>query len=139
MSANNYNGVAIRKMTALFLPFNTPAFNWLMENGCRELAIASEFLQSGKEKDFQWLIDHKHFALAAFANAAKGDKKAFQWLMQNNHLFWAATANAINKDTKALTWLKEHNFIVYAELAEAIIAFNSNDNSDFSGYYKSPI
>ncbi|CAN5361781.1 hypothetical protein BH09BAC5_BH09BAC5_12640 [soil metagenome] len=138
MSVNNYNGEAIRKMTALFMPFNSPAYNWLMEKGFRELTVVAEFIQSGKEKDFQWLIDQKFFDLAAFANAAKGDKKAFQWLMQHNHLFWAATANAVNKDPKAMAWLREHKFIVYAELAEAIIEYHLHDNSDFSGYYKAP-
>jgi hypothetical protein len=138
MPANTYNGDAIRKMTALFKPFNTPAYNWLMEKGYRELTEAAEFLKSGKEKNFQWLIDNKHFELAAFCNAANGDKKAFQWLMQHNSIFWAATANAVNKDTKAMLWLKEHKIIAYFELAEAIIEFNKHDNSDFSGYYKAP-
>lgn len=138
MSANNYKGEAIRKMTAMFKPFNSAAYNWLMERGHRELTEAAEFLMSGKEKNFKWLIENKFFDLAAFINAAKGDKKAFQWLMQNNVIFWAATANAINKDAKALLWLRQNNFIVYAELAEAIIEFDRHDNSDFSGYYKGP-
>lgn len=138
MSANNYKGEAIRKMTAMFKPFNTPAYNWLMEKGYRELTEAAEFLKTGKDKHFRWLVDNKHFDLAAFINAAKGDKKAFQWLMQNNIIFWAATANAVNKDPKAMAWLHQHNFIVYAELAEAIIEYGKGDNSDFSGYYKGP-
>ena len=138
MTANNYTGDAIRKMTALFQPFNTSAYNWLIEKGFRELTEAAEFMQSGKEKNFKWLIDNKHYDLAAFVNAAKGDKKAFQWLMQHNHIFWAATANAINKDVKAMAWLREHKFIVYADLALAILEYYKHDNSDFSGYYKAP-
>lgn len=138
MSANNYKGEAIRKMTALFKPYNTPAYNWLMEKGFRELTEVAEYLKSGKEKNFQWLLNNKHFDLAAFINAAQGDKKAFQWLMQHNIIFWAATANAINKDKNAMIWLRQHNFIVYAELAEAIIEFNKHDNSDFAGYYQGP-
>ena len=136
MAQKNYNGEAIRKMTAMFKPFNTPAYNWLIEKNHRELAEAAEFLKSGKESAFKWLVDNKFYDIAAFINAAKGDKKAFQWLMQNNFLFWAATSNAINKDKKAMAWLEQHNFIVYKELAEAIIDFDKHDNSDFSGYYK---
>ncbi len=138
MSKNNYSGEAIRKMTAMFKPFNSSAYNWLIEKGYRELCEAAEFLISGKEKNFQWLVQNKFFDLAAFINAAKGDKKAFQWLMQNNVIFWAATANAVNKDPKAMMWLRQHNFIVYAELAEAIIEFEKLDNSDISGYYRGP-
>jgi hypothetical protein len=138
MSPNNYKGDAIRKMTAMFKPFNTSAYNWLIEKNYRELAEAAEFLMSGKEASFKWLVDNKFYDIAAFINAVKGDKKAFQWLMQNNIIFWAATANAVNKDKKAMAWLEQHNFIVYKELAEAIIDFEKHDNSDFSGYYKGP-
>src|SRR4051812_47411802 len=105
MSPKTYNGEAIRKMTAMFQPFNTPSYNWLMEKGYRELAEAAEFLMSGKEKNFKWLVENKFYEIAAFINASKGDKKAFQWLMQNNSIFWAATANAVNKDVKAMMWL----------------------------------
>jgi hypothetical protein len=139
MSSKTYNGQAIQKMAALFRPFNTSAYNWLIERNHRELVEAAEFLKSGKEPSFRWLVDNKHFEIAAFINAVKGDKKAFQWLMQNKSLFWAATANAINKDREAMSWLRQHNFIVYAELAEAIIEFEKQDNSDFSGYYKPPM
>lgn len=136
---NEYNGEAIRKMTAMFRPFNTAAYNWLVEHNYRELVETVEFLKSGKEIHFRWLVDHKQYVMAAFVNAARGDKKAFQWLMQNKNMFWAATANAINKDKEAMLWLKQHKLIVYAELAETIIEFEKLDNSDFSGYYKPPM
>jgi len=139
MSVKSYKGEVIQKMTALFRPFSTAAYNWLIEKDYRELVEAAEFLKSGNEKSFKWLVDNKHFDLAAFINAAKGDKNAFRWLMQSNAVFWAATANAVNKDKEAMAWLKQHKFIVYAELAEAIIEFEKMDNSDFSGYYKPPM
>lgn len=138
MANNNYHGDAIRKMTAMFRPFNTPAYNWLMEKNHRELIEAAYFLISGKEKHFRWLVDNKFFEIAAFCNAARGDKNAFQWLMQNKNIFWAATANSVNKDKQALAWLKGNKLIVYAELAETIIDYDKNDNSDFSEYYTSP-
>lgn len=139
MSANHYTGDAIRKMTEMFKPRNTAAYNWLMERNFRELAEAAEFIQQGTERSFRWLVDHKHFEIAAFVNAVRGDKKAFKWLMQNNLVFWAATANAANKDKEAMAWLRLHKLIVYAELAEAIIDFDKHDNSDYSGYYKAPV
>lgn len=138
MAGNTYHGEAIRKMTAMFKPFSTAAYNWLIEKNHRELCEASEFLKNGKEKHFRWLIDNKYFEIAAFCNAARGDKKAFQWLMQNKSIFWAATANAINKDKEAMNWLMSNKLTAYAELAEAISDFDKLDNSDFSGYYKAP-
>lgn len=122
----------------MFRPFNTAAYNWLIEKNLRELAEAAEFIKTGKEKNFRWMIDHKYFEVAAFCNAVRGDKKAFQWLMQNKNIFWAATANAVNKDKQAMAWLKANNLTVYADLAEAIIEFDKMDNSDFSGYYTAP-
>jgi hypothetical protein len=138
MSTKTYNGAAIQKMTELFRPFHTAAYNWLFERGHRELVEAGEFLKTGKEQHFRWLVDNKHFEIAAFINAARGDKKAFQWLMQNKSIFWAATANAINKDKEAMQWLRQHNFMVYADLAQAILEHDKLDTSDFSGYYKPP-
>lgn len=139
MGIKPYNGEMIRRMTQLFQLYNTPAFNWLIEHNCRELIEAAEFIKTGKEVAFKWLVDNKHYEMAAFANAVRGDKEAFKWLMQNKSIFWAATANAVNKDKEALAWLKRNNIIVYAELAEAIISFNDLDTSDFSGYYRPPI
>lgn len=139
MSANHYSGDAIRKMTEMFSLRNTAAYNWLMERNYRELAEAAEFLMHGTERSFRWLVDNKHFEIAAFINAARGDKKAFKWLMQNNLVFWAATANAVNKDKEAMAWLRAHKLIVYADLAQAIVEFDKLDNTDFSNYYKPPM
>lgn len=139
MSQKQYNGEAIRKMTALFQPQATPAFNWLIEKGHRELVEAVEFIKNGKDISFKWLIANEFFEVAAFANAVRGDKNAFRWLMQHKSVFWAATANAANKDKDAMAWLRAHNFIVYAELAQAIIEWEKYDNDDFSGYYRAPI
>jgi hypothetical protein len=136
---NDYNGEAIRKMTALFQPYSTAAYNWLIERNYRELVESAEFLKTGKESAFRWLVENKFYVMAAFVNAVRGDKKAFQWLMQNKNMFWAATANAANKDKDAMAWLKQHKLVVYAELAEAIIEFEKLDNSDFSNYYKAPV
>ena len=134
-----YHGDAIQRMTLLFQPNATPHFNWLMEKGHRELVEAVEFIKSGKEISFKWMIDNQFFEVAAFANAVRGDKNAFRWLMQHKSVFWAATANAANKDKDAMAWLRGHQLIVYAELAMAIIEWDKFDNDDFSGYYRAPI
>ena len=139
MDSKQYNGEAIRKMTQLFQPHATAHFNWLIEKGHRELVEAVEFIKSGKDMSFRWMIDNQFFEVAAFANAVRGDKNAFRWLMQNKSVFWAATANAANKDKEAMGWLKAHHFDVYAELAMAIVEWEKFDNDDFSGYYKAPI
>lgn len=138
MASKVYNGESIRRMTQLFQQHATPHFNWLIEKGHRELVEAAEFIKSGKEISFKWLIDNQFFEVAAFANAVRGDKNAFRWLMQNKSVFWAATANAANKDKEAMAWLKAHNFMVYAELAAAILEWEKFENDDFGGYYKSP-
>lgn len=134
-----YHGDTIRKMTALFKPSSTSSYNWLIERNHRELVEAAEFLKTGSERSFKWLVDNKHYIIGAFINAVRGDKKAFQWLMQNKQVFWAAAANAANKDKEAMLWLKQNKLDVYAELAQAIIEFDSLDNSDFSGYYRPPV
>lgn len=125
-------------MTQLFQPRATEHYNWLISKDLRELVEAAEFIKSGKDMSFKWLIAGEFFEVAAFANAVRGDKNAFRWLMQNKSIFWAATANAANKDKEAMAWLQAHNFTVYAELAKAIIEWEKFDNDDFSGYYKSP-
>lgn len=139
MASKVYNGEAIRRMTLLFQPRPTEHFNWLIEKGHRELVEVVEFIKSGKEISFKWMIENQHFEVAAFGNAVRGDKNAFRWLMQNKSVFWAATANAANKDKDAMAWLRAHNFIVYAELAMAIVEWEKFDNDDFSGYYKAPV
>ncbi|MCE2771943.1 MAG: hypothetical protein LW750_00635 [Bacteroidetes bacterium] len=138
MQVHVYHGDSIRLFAQLFQARNAAAYNRLIERNERELIEAFEFIKSGRDESFNWLLDRKHFEVAAFANAVRGDKKAFVWLMQNKSIFWAATANAVNKDKDAMLWLKRNNFLVYAALAEAIIEFNKFNNEDFAGYYKSP-
>lgn len=133
-----YTGDAIRKMAELLLTDSTPAYNWLMERDYRELIEAVMLIKITREASFKWLIDNKHFEIAAFANAVNGDKNAFRWLMQHKSVFWAATANAANKDKQAMEWLKSKGFTAYSDLAEAIIEFNSLSDDDVSGYFKGP-
>src|ERR1044071_3283355 len=110
MPSKQYNGEAIKHMTALFQPHSTTHYNWLIEKGHRELVEAVEFIKTGKDISFKWIIDNHFFEVGAFANAIRGDKNAFRWLMQNKSIFWAATANAANKDKEAMAWLIAHNF-----------------------------
>lgn len=136
-----YNGEAIRLMTELVLTNNSKIYNRMVEKDLRELIEAVQFIRTGNEATFKWMIDNKHLEVAAFANAVRGDKTAFRWLMQNKAIFWAATANAVNKDARAMGWLRQNKFIVYAELAEALIEYFDREESagDASGYYSPPI
>lgn len=139
MAAKIYNGEAIRLMTELVLTNSTRVFNIMVEKDLRELIEGVEYIRSGKEASFRWLIDNKHLAIAAFANAVRGDKTAFRWLMKNKEVFWAATANAVNKDLNAMAWLHQNKFIVYAELAEAIMKYLQNaDDADTTSYHRAP-
>jgi hypothetical protein len=138
MVKDQYKGDAIAHMILLFETRNTAAYNWLIERDYRELVEGVEYIKSRSEKSFRWLVDNNHLVIAAFVNAVLGDKKAFQWLMQSKQIFWAATANAVNKDKEAMAWLERNKIEVYAQLAKAIVAYNSTDHSDISGYYQSP-
>jgi len=136
-----YNGEAIRLMTEMVLTNNSRVYNRMVERKLRELVEAVHYIRTGKEASFKWLVDNKFLAVAAFANAVRGDKTAFRWLMQNRSVFWAATANAVNGDAKAMLWLRQNHFIVYAELAEALIQYfkREEEGDDAAGYYKSPV
>ena len=139
VATKQYNGEAIRLMTELVLTNSSHVFNTMVEKDLRELIEGVEFIRSGKEASFKWLMDNHYLAIAAFANAVRGDKTAFRWLMKNKEVFWAATANAVNKDMKALAWLQQNKFIVYAELAEAIVKYDQNaSDSDTTSYHRSP-
>jgi hypothetical protein len=96
------------------------AFNWLLENGYRELIATLDAIRDDK-KAFKFLIDNKHFELAAFVNAIWDDTKAFQFLLERKAFDWAATANFINGDDKAAEALKRSGKEHYLALAHAIL------------------
>ncbi|MBX3165684.1 MAG: hypothetical protein KF900_14500 [Bacteroidetes bacterium] len=100
--------------------FNEVAsFNWLMNNGYRELIATLDAIRDDKIA-FKYLMLKKHLILAAFVNAIWDDEKAFQFLMKAKAFEWAACANIINGDDKAEEFLKKANREHFVLLAHAI-------------------
>lgn len=98
---------------------DTASFNWLMNNGYRELIATLDAVRDDK-KAFRYLMDGKHFILAAFVNAIWDDEKAFKFLWDARAFEWAAAANIINGDEKAEAFLKRIKKENYVLLAHAI-------------------
>ncbi|MDO8998352.1 MAG: hypothetical protein Q7W45_01205 [Bacteroidota bacterium] len=98
---------------------DTAGFNWLMNNGYRELLATFDAIRDDK-KAFKYLMSNKHFVLAAFVNAIWDDEKAFKFLMDAKAFEWAACANVINGDDKAEEFLKKSGNEHYVLLAHAI-------------------
>jgi hypothetical protein len=114
----HYSTHAIDQLTKYALK-DTAAFNWLINNGYRELVATFDAIRDDK-KSFKYLMDNKHFVLAAFVNAIWDDSKAFQLLMKVNAFQWAACANTINGDEKAEEFLKKSGNEHFVLLAHAI-------------------
>jgi dihydrofolate reductase len=115
----NYPKEAIEKMGEL-ADNSSAAFNWLIENNYRELAVVMDGL-GGKDESLKWLLDNKHAILAAFLNAIWGDETAFQYLLKNKPI-WAATLNASLGDKGAMQWLKKNKLDQFVKLAEKLHA-----------------
>ena len=96
------------------------AFNWLIENECRELVATLDAIRDDK-KAFQYLIDGKFFELAAFTNAIWDDSKAFKFLIDQKAFDWAACANFINGDDKAEEALKKAGKLHFIAIAHSIL------------------
>lgn len=98
---------------------DTMGFNWLMNNGYRELIATIDAIRDEKGA-FKYLMDNKHFVLAAFVNSIWEDQKAFKFLMDAKAFHWAACANIVNGDDKAADFLKRTGKESYVLLAHAI-------------------
>lgn len=114
----HYSTHAIDQFTRHVLK-DTSGFNWLMNNGYRELIATIDAIRDEKGA-FNYLMDNKHVILAAFVNAIWEDQKAFQFLMKAKAFEWAACANIVNGDEKAETFLKNIGKESYVLLAHAI-------------------
>ncbi|MES2680576.1 MAG: hypothetical protein V4635_11850 [Bacteroidota bacterium] len=114
----HYSTYAIDQFTRYVLK-DTSGFNWLMNNGYRELICTIDAIRDEKGA-FKYLMENKHFVLAAFSNAIWEDDKAFQFLMKAKAFEWAATANIINGDDKAEAFLKRAGKEHFVLLAHAI-------------------
>lgn len=114
----HYSTHAIDQFTRHVLK-DTSGFNWLMNNGYRELIATIDAIRDEKGA-FKYLMDNKHVILAAFVNAIWEDQKAFQFLMKAKAFEWAACANIVNGDEKAEIFLKNIGKESYVLLAHAI-------------------
>ena len=117
----NYPKEAIEKLTLYIRTGDTAAFNWLIANNYKELAMLRDGI-SRHVKSLEWLLVNKHLVLAAFINAVWEDTKAFDILFQKRAFHWAAVANIINGDEKAILFLKKSGLDHYAQLAFAMQA-----------------
>ncbi|MGZ3921760.1 MAG: hypothetical protein ACXVNO_01400 [Bacteroidia bacterium] len=114
----HYSTHAIDQFTRYALK-DTAGFNWLMNNGYRELIATFDAIRDDKAA-FRYLMENKHFVLAAFVNAIWEDEKAFKFLLDAKAYDWAACANIINGDDKAEVALKKAGKENYVLLAHAI-------------------
>jgi hypothetical protein len=114
------------------------AFNWLIDNGYRELVATLDAIRDDKNA-FKYLIEGKHFELAAFVNAIWEDSKAFKFLIDTKAFDWAACANFINGDDKAEEALKragKHHFVAIAHAILGRIHEDGDRNTSPAGVIK---
>jgi hypothetical protein len=124
-----YPKLAIDQLTRHTLK-ETPAFNWLMENGYRELIAVIDAVRDDKMA-FKFLMESKHFVLAAFVNAIWEDEKAFKFLIDAKAFDWAACANIINGDQKAedaLNLAGKQHFVLLAHAIQSRIHEDGDRN-----------
>jgi hypothetical protein len=113
-----YSTHAIDQLTRHCLK-DTIGFNWLMNNGYKELLAVLDAVRDDKMA-FRYLMENKHYELAAFVNAIWEDQKAFKFLIDAKAYDWAAAANIINGDDKAEEALRRAGKMHFVLLAHAI-------------------
>ncbi|MBS1650519.1 MAG: hypothetical protein JSU07_00785 [Bacteroidetes bacterium] len=117
---------------------DTIGFNWLMNNGYKELIATLDAIRDDK-KAFAVLMQNKHFELAAFVNAIWDDSKALKFLLDRKAYDWAACANIINGDDKAEEALKragKKHFILLAHAIQSRIHEDGDRNVSPLGVFK---
>lgn len=112
------------------------AKDWLRKNNYEEL-VQLKSAVSRSTKEFEYLLIHKHFVLAAFINAIWDDPKAFKLLMDKKEFHWAAMANFINGDDNAAAFLNKNNMKHYADLAYKIQAKIRKEGDDSTNFFNS--
>ncbi len=113
-----YSTHAIDQLTRHTLK-DTNGFNWLMNNGYKELIAVLDAVRDDKVA-FKYLMDNNHLELAAFVNAIWDDQNAFKFLMEAKAFDWAAAANIINGDDNAEEALRRAGKMHFVLLAHAI-------------------
>ena len=92
------------------------------------------------KKAFKFLINNKHFELAAFVNAIWEDEKAFKFLIERKAFDWAASANIINGDDKAEAALEragKKHYVMMANSIQSIIRADGDRAVSPTGVIKS--
>jgi hypothetical protein len=133
----NYSTQVIDHFTRHVLR-DTASFNWLMENGYKELIATLDAVRDDT-KAFRYLMDGKHVVLAAFVNAIWDDEGAFHFLMRVKAFEWAACANIINGDSKAEDFLKrakKENFVLLAHAIQSRIHEDGDRNTSPINVFK---
>ena len=116
----------------------TDGFNWLMNNGYKELVAVLDAVRDDK-KAFQYLMSNQHYELAAFVNAIWEDSKAFKFLMDRKAFDWAAAANIVNGDEKAeavLVKAGKRHFVAMAHAIQYRIREDGDRNMSPMGVFK---
>jgi hypothetical protein len=129
-----YSTHAIDQLTRHCLK-DTIGFNWLMNNGYKELIAVLDAVRDDKQA-FKYLLDNKHMELAAFVNSIWEDQKAFKFLMDAKAYDWAACANIINGDQKAEDALKragKNHFVLLAHAIQSRIHEDGDRNMSPAG------
>jgi hypothetical protein len=134
----HYSTHAIDQFTRHVLK-DTAGFNWLMNNGYRELIATIDAIRDEKGA-FKFLMENKHIVLAAFVNAIWEDQKAFKFLMDAKAFEWAACANIVNGDDKAEDFLKsigKESFVLLAHAIQSRIHEDGDRNISPAGVLRS--
>ena len=88
-----YSTHAIDQLTRHVMK-DTSGFNWLMNNGYKELLITFDAIRDDK-KAIKFLMDVKAFEWAACVNIINGDDKAEEFLKKSGREHFVLLAHAI--------------------------------------------
>jgi len=122
--------------TSAWMEGDKGAKAWLQNNNYEEMVQLKDAV-SRYPKAIEYLLIHKHLALAAFVNAIWEDQKAFKILMDKKEFHWAAMANYINGDDKAAIFLQKNNLKHYAALAHKILEKIRREGDENSNFFNS--
>lgn len=98
---------------------NTDLLNYLLENGFKELVMASHAIRL-KDKARNWLMKNGYPHIMAMINGAEGNKQALNWLLKNNFLLLYNMAIAIDGEAKGFHWINKNSSQEYFLLTKII-------------------
>jgi hypothetical protein len=107
---------------------NKEIYNWLLNNGYKELAALSNSIR-GSNTAFDWLMKH-YPQLAAFDQLLDKETAALPWLQKHGFRFYIIFAQACHMRPQALAYLKREKLNVYIRLAGIISQCLKNKEHD---------